>query len=159
MVDPLTTAAMLGGKKVAMLWPLFIGMTVTKAGSLSIDVIKNWVVVVAVIASAIYMGRLFEKVERFQEQAIDDHRHIQNSMDAAFRERDFKLNYVYAQATKGNRYTWAMAQEDKEKLTDSIDENSTEDNVRHSTVADAFIQANARMTRIFERMDKIEEIK
>ena len=52
-----------------------------------------------------------------------------------------------------------MSQRDRLTLKTSIDENSTEDNIRHDRVLEGFVNLQERMTRCFERMDKIEGIK
>lgn len=52
-----------------------------------------------------------------------------------------------------------LSQKDKAALEFSINENSTEDNVRHDRVLEGFVNMGERMTRIFERMDKIEKVR
>lgn len=82
-----------------------------------------------------------------------DHLSFENFMDklkdAHTDLEDLKHDYKLAK----------LSQRDKESLENSITENSTEDNVRHDRVLEGFVKVSERMTRIFERMDKIEGIK
>ena len=158
------------GKKFLLAIPfLGVGLGVVAAkvsGTLSVDVIKDWSVVAAALATAFYVGSMAMSVEKQNE--INDLQHaslklkIETAVDRIEREaelynedRDSKLDFVYNRAIKGNRYTWDNAQLDKKIVLGKINENSTEDNVRHETVLDAILVLAKRVTRSFEKIDKI----
>lgn len=164
-------ATIIGSKKTMIaLWPLMIGMTAEKAGTVGIDLIKVWGPFLAAITAAIYMGGLFEQVQDFQIHADRDHARLEQKIDSEILHlkninvekwnfREYKIDKAFNAINEGGRWTLQMATKANEKIMGAINENSHEDTIRHDVVAKAFIVANERMTRIFERMDKIEKIK
>lgn len=172
MSDPITgTGAILAGKKLALLSLPFLGlgMVAEKAGMASIDLIKVWGPFLAAITAAIYMGGLFEQVKDFQVHADRDHSrleqkinseilHLKNVNAEKWNFREYKIDKAFNAINEGGRWTLQNATEANELIRSSISENSREDNVRHETILKALIVMGNRMTRTFERMDKIEGV-
>ena len=168
MIDPATIAVMAGGKKAALLWPLFIGMTAQKAGTVSIDILKNWGAVIAAVSAAIYMGGIFEKVNDMQVDATEAHRvlnlkiedglkHLKETTDAEWAFREYKIDKSFKATDEGERWTFSMAKKANDEIMRSINENSNEDNVRYATIADAMVVMGGRMTRLFEKIDVLNK--
>ena len=169
MIDPATTAAILGGKKAALLWPLFIGMTAAKVAPAGLDFLKIWGPFLAAITAAVYMGGLFEQVRDFQVDADREHRRLEQKVHDGFERlqelnaekwnfREYKIDKAFNAINEGGRWTFPMATKANNKISATISENSREDNVRHASLTAALVAMSKRMTRIFERMDKIEGI-
>ena len=172
MTDPATcVGAACVAKKGLLALPFLgaaIGMTVAKTGTLSIDVIKNWSVVAAALATAFYVGTIVTAFDKQNEIAELQHASIRLHTDSEILELKqqvetemvdlrYKANFAYERANLGNRYTFDMAQSDKKEIKTSIDENSNEDNIRHATLADAIVAISQRMTRLFEKIDVLNK--
>ena len=143
-------------------------MAASTAGSLSIDVVKNWTVVAAALGTAFYVGTIVTEFDKQNEISALQHASIRLHTDSEILELKqrvetemvdlrYKANFAYERANLGNRYTFDMAQSDKKEIKSAIDENSNEDNVRHATLADAIVAISQRMTRLFEKIDAINE--
>lgn len=168
MFDILTATSLIGFKKLSLLL-IGIGMTAGKAGLMSIDMLKIWGPFLATITAAVFMGGLFEQVQNFQIDAKGSHKqlaekfetelaHLKKINEEKWHFREYKINKAFDGINEGGRWTLPEEIKANEKINASISENSREDNVRHAVLEDAILALSKRMTRIFERMDKIEGI-
>ena len=129
-----------------------IGMAVERAqGTLSIDVIKNWAIVVTVVSMAFYSGISFNKMSQFEEKATKSHERIVHDIEHEFKMRDYKLDYAYNEAMRGDRFTGT----DGKSLRAEILENSAEDVGRHNTLLDRFGECNKRLQKMELKLSNV----